>query len=116
MNFLGFYFNKPTSPIKGKSGYIKIKESQFDSLVEEFSKDYKYIIEIEEYKNDWGYGYKYLVEGSYLILLNKFKEESDNEDSLIYFDDDNKFKVIQENFKIDTTNKQYKAIGEILWD
>jgi hypothetical protein len=115
MSFLGFYFNKPKN-IKGKCGFIKIKESDFNNLVENFSKDYKYIVEIEEFKNQWGYGYKYLIEDGYIILLNKFKDETDNDSSLLYFDDENSFSKIQEDYKINVENKQYTKLGDILWD
>jgi len=113
-NFLGFYYGKPVSPIvKGKSGTIAIKESEFNILVEKLGKDYKYIVETEEFKNSWGYGYKYSMEDSYLLLLNKYKDEIDNDDSLVYFDDENSFSRIQENFQINSTDKQYKTLEEI---
>jgi hypothetical protein len=110
--FLGFYFGKSEKKIKGRQGYINISESIFNDLQEKLQKDYKYIIETEDYKNNWGYGYKYTLEDSHLILLNKFKDEVDNDDSLIYFDDDSSFIQIQETYNIQG-EKQYKSLEEI---
>lgn len=114
MSFLGFYFDKPHAvKATGKSGVIYLKESEFNNLKEKFDKDYKYIVETEEFKNGWGYGYKYSLEDTYMILLNKYKDEIDNDNSLIYFNDENSFIEVQEEYKIDSTNKQYKDLEEI---
>ena len=114
MGFLGFYFGKKdTHKREGKCGVIYIKETEFNNLVEQFSKDYKYIIEAQEFKNNWGYGFKYNLEDSHLILLNKFKDEIDNDESLIYFNNETTFMDIQEDFKINCTNKQYTTLEEI---
>lgn len=115
MSFLSFYFQKKTpQKLKGRCGVIFIKEDTFNRLVEQFGKDYKYILEAENFKNHWGYGYKYTIEDSHLILLNKFKDEIDNDDSLIYFDDDNSFIGIQEEFNINESDKQFIKLEEIL--
>lgn len=114
MGFLSYYFNKfKTTEPKGRCGVIFIKEEIFNKLVEQFNKDYKYILEIENFKNHWGYGYKYILEDSHLILLNKFKDEINNDDSLIYFDDDKSFMGIQEEYHLTESEKHFKKLEEI---
>lgn len=114
MSFLGFYYGKSISPkTKGRCGFVFINESQFNDLVEKFSNDYKYIVETEEYKNQWGYGFKYTLDDTHMILLNKYKDELDNDNSLIYFDDENAIIGIQDYYKIDCKDKQYKSLEEI---
>ena len=89
MNFSNFYFNKPASLSQKDFKQIKIDEEMYDKLVEALNKDYRFVIESEEYKDDYGYGYKYLLkDGEGLICINKYKDEVVNTEAMIFCHED----------------------------
>ena len=102
MSFQSFYFNnsKQNSNTTLSTASYFIEENEYNRLVDLFEKDYKYFIEKEEFKNDWGYGFKYqLKNNESVILLNKFKDEVENSDSMIQFLGESGVEIMK-NFKI----------------
>jgi hypothetical protein len=101
MKFLNFYFKNKIKPIsKSDPIYIKINETEYNRLVDEFGKDYKYLLEIREYKNDFGYGFEYVLNNDSFVLLNKFKDETVNEEARLIFNSEETFNKINETYKI----------------
>ena len=90
MNFSNFYFDKPVKPITQEEQVtVHIVESEYDRLVELLNKDYKLVIESDSYKDDYGYGYRYLLrDGQSLTCLNRYKDEVDNTESMFFSTED----------------------------
>lgn len=109
MKFSNFYyedFKKECSD--SLEGCYLIHESEYDRLSNLFQKDYKYFIECEEYKNDWGYGFKFESRFGNIILLNRWKDEIVNEDSKIICDNVKIFEDINKLFNINLITESKK--------
>ena len=86
MNFSNFYFDKPVKTLLQKEQVtVDIDESEYNRLVELLNKDYSIVLESESYKDDYGYGYMYMLrDGESLLCLNRFKDEIDNTDARFF--------------------------------
>ena len=104
MSFSDYYFGefiKKSEPILGRVGFIQITEQIYNKLSKLFSKDYKYIVEAIDYKDDYGYGFKYTLKNKdNIILVNRWKDEVNNNDSKIYIKEST-YNEIKGYFKID---------------
>jgi hypothetical protein len=106
MKFLKFYFKKEVTPVqKSEPIYIKINETEYNRLVDEFGKDYKYLLEIKEYKNEYGYGFEYILNNDSFVLLNKFKDEIVNEEAQLIFNSEETLNKLNETYKFQIKEK-----------
>jgi len=90
MNFSNFYFDTQAQPLlKEEVVVVHIDESEYDRLTESLNKDYRFVIESDSYKDDYGYGYRYLLrDGQSLTCLNRYKDEVDNTESMFFSTED----------------------------
>ena len=102
MSFDDFYFGIKSKNISNvKVGYILIDESIFNRLCRQFHKDYKYIVETEDYKNSYGYGFKYTLNNKdTIILLNRWKDEVNNTNSKMYISESSWINI-KKDFKLE---------------
>ena len=83
--FSDYYFNNSESTKKNPSVIYDITEAEYDSIVDGLNSDYRIVIESESYKDDYGYGYKYLLrDGESLVCLNMYKDEVDNNEARLF--------------------------------
>ena len=99
--FSDYYFEKPDNiQTDSKLSEYFIIEDEYNRLTEEFKSDYKYILDSEDYQNEWGYGKKYLMnDKKEIILLNRFKDEIVTNEAKIITDEET-FKKLKETFNI----------------
>jgi len=98
-----YYFENPkseTETLEVSEVSFLIHEKEFDRLLKEFQQDYKYFLDANEFKDDWGYGYTFKSRDGTVTLLNRWKDEVINEDSKIICCCEDIFKTVKELFKI----------------
>ena len=99
MNFNSFYFdNSVPVPSQQKLLSVNIDEGIYDRLIDALNKDYRLVIECEEVKDDYGYGYKYMLsDGNSIMCLNKYKDEVDNNEAMLFCTDEI-YRMIREKY------------------
>lgn len=100
MNFNNFYFNNSGITAKEKSSIVvDIDESEYDRIVDGLNSDYRIVIESESYKDEYGYGYKYLLrDGESLVCLTRYKDEIDNQEAKLFCSSEELSNEIRQKF------------------